>query len=171
MLPSLRKKLKNVSFRNLALQDILKSASGAKVVKSIEPQTEGVHNTKLILELATGEQRVHFYNRLDLSDIMPGLVIENTELGAITNELNLKGYDFTSDDLFISDDGHLTAKPSSLGYVGHHDQLLISNAEILCEGALSSSEVYLSGLWDVEVDGEIIATNLNNAEIYNLLNA
>lgn len=180
MLPTLRKQLRGVSIRNRSLQDILRTCKEAKEVLSVSPVMGELHNTQIVLLLDQGEwlnlkdrftQRVHFYNRLDLANIMAELVIENTELSAIITELNLKGYDFTLDDLYITDDGYLTAKPTSLGYIGYHNQLLISNPEIICEGALPSSEVYLTGLWDVEVDGVIVGTNMANDDIYTLLNA
>lgn len=67
----LRNKLKSISYRNQSLQDILKSCSKGDQVMSVSPVSNGIHNTKLILKLKTGEKRVHFYNRLDIKNIIP----------------------------------------------------------------------------------------------------
>lgn len=117
MLPTLRTKLNGVSARNKSLQDILQTSNQGERVLSVEAHQGGQHNTKITLEMPDKEKRVHFYNRLNLSVLLP----ENLELKSTLAEtiyaLNLAGYDFTSDDLELVD-GMLQAKATSLGYYG-----------------------------------------------------
>lgn len=137
MLPSLRKKLKSMSSRNQSLQDILSSSGSSEKVLKIEPHVGGIHNTKLILESPGGKQRVQFYNRLDLAVILNGIEIEAATIQDIIDELNLHGYDFTEDDLELVD-RVLTAKPTSLGYVGALDNV-VGPREISCDGATANA--------------------------------
>lgn len=119
MLPLLRKKLKTISASNKPLQNIFKSCIEGEEVISVEKHTNGIHNTKVTLLLKNGEERVQFYNRLDLSEIMGGVTIEASNLAQVIDELNLKGFDFNEDDLEIIDNS-ITAKIASLGYIGQY---------------------------------------------------
>ena len=167
MLPALRTRLRSISSKNKSLQDILQTSKEAKEVLSILPTTGGVHNTQLILLVNQGERvdpkdrfirRIHFYSRLDLADIMSGVIIESKDLPSIINELNLKGYDFTEDDLEIVEN-KLQAKTTSIGYVGVCPVELASGFEITCEGALpKTNEVWISGVYNLIIDDELIAT-------------
>lgn len=137
MLPLLRKKLKTISASNEPLQEIFKSCRESEDVISVEKHTNGIHNTKVTLLLKNGEERVQFYNRLDLSEIMDGVTIEASNLAQVIDELNLKGFDFTEDDLELVD-RILTAKPTSLGYVGALDNVA-GPREISCDGATADA--------------------------------
>lgn len=141
MLPSLRRNLKNVSSRNQSLQDILRTTAASLKAVSIEPVTKGIHNTKLTLQLITGEQRVHFYNRLPLENVIAGLTITSNDLDSVLTELNLQGCDFNEDDLeFV--DRILTAKPTSLGYVGALGNVA-GPREISCDGATEDAIIMI----------------------------
>ena len=159
MLPRLRTKLKNVSSKNRSLQDILGSSSDTRAVKSIEPHDGGIHNAKLILESSNGIQRVQFYNRLDLAVILNGIEIEATTIEDIIDELNVRGFDFTEDDLEIVE-GILRAKETSLGYIGITTiQVGSEPFEITCDGALpSSNKILADGTYELMIGEEIIAT-------------
>lgn len=137
MLPLLRKKLKTISASNKPLQNIFKSCIESEEVISVEKHTNGIHNTKVTLLLKNGEERVQFYNRLDLSEIMDGVTIEASNLAQVIDELNLKGFDFTEDDLELVD-RILTAKPTSLGYVGALGDVA-GPREISCDGATANA--------------------------------
>lgn len=117
MLPILRTKLNGVSARNKSLQDILQTSKQGERVLSVEQYQSGQHNTKITLEMPDKEKRVHFYNRLDLANILPEDLELKSTLAETINALNLAGYDFTSDDLELVD-GVLRAKATSLGYYG-----------------------------------------------------
>lgn len=119
MLATLRKKLKGVSIRNRSLQDILLTCSRARRVISVESHPTGIHNTKLIVELSDGKHRVHFYSRLNLATLLEGVELTSTVIGDVIYELNLLGYDFNEDDLEIIDNS-ITAKITSLGYIGQY---------------------------------------------------
>lgn len=118
--PQLRRSLKNISSNNQSLQDILKSCSKATEVLSVEPYNGKVHNTKITLLIDKGsnypkQERVHFYNRLDIAE-----VLENVEFGSnntldLIKELNSLGFDFTEDDIIYSS-GQVLALGQSLGY-------------------------------------------------------
>jgi len=97
----------------------------------------GIHNTKLIVETKAGEERVHFYRRLDLTQLLNGVEIIGRTIQDIINELNLQGYDFTEDDLELVD-RVLTVKPTSLGYVGALDSAT-GPREISCDGAIADA--------------------------------
>lgn len=111
----LRKKLKTVNEFNRSLQDILPTSRRAGRVISVEKQESGIHNTKLIVELDNGERRVHFYNRIDLANILNNVELTSNKIEEIVPQLNLLGYDFEVSD-FILVDGAITAHPDSLGY-------------------------------------------------------
>lgn len=117
MKPAPRVKLRSVSSKNQSLQDILSTCTITDEVVSVEPIINAVHNTKLTLKKATGEKRVHFYNRLDISSILPADFRPSGNLIADINKLNLMGYDFTEDDLTVSN-RRFVAQPYSLGYYG-----------------------------------------------------
>lgn len=117
MLPTLRTKLKGVSSRNKPLQDILSSCSKGERVVAVEALTSGIHNTKLTLQLPDKQQRVHFYDRLDLALLLPNEFDWKPTLAENIKALNVMGYDFTEDDLEL-ENGLLKAKETSLGYIG-----------------------------------------------------
>lgn len=129
MKPTPRVKLRNVSSKNQSLQDILSTCTITDEVVSVEPIINGVHNTKLTLKKATGEKRVHFYNRLDISSILPADFRPSGNLIADINKLNLMGYDFTEDDLTVSN-RRFVAQPYSLGYYGGIIDRLFTDAII-----------------------------------------
>lgn len=116
-LPLPRKKLRGVSFRNRSLQDIFRSSQEALRVLEVIPVPIGLHNTKIIVLLADGKhQRVHFYNRLLLKDVIPDTFVSSGNLASDIDTLNsLHGCDFNEDDLELVGGG-LKAKPNSLGY-------------------------------------------------------
>lgn len=130
MLPSLRTKLKNVSKRNKALQDILASCKIAESVISVEEHKQGIHNTKIILQLSNGEKRVHFYNRVLLSTTIPEGFLSSGNLPLDIENLNgLYGCDFTEDDLELVS-STLVAKTTSLGY---YDKVEVPETELLAD--------------------------------------
>lgn len=131
-LPLLRKQvLFSLAGYNISLGDIQSSAYVGTKVISVEPYNGKVHNTKLILEVDTWEiadesqhrqnriqDRVCFYNRLDLDKIVP----QEFEIPIVTLERTLEffknqGFDFTEDDIEIVD-FVVRAKSTSLGYIG-----------------------------------------------------
>ena len=112
----LRTKLRNVSSKNQGLQDILRSCSEAKEILSVETHEGGVHNTKLTLLMKNGEERVHFYNRVELKNTIPEGFISSGDIDLDIEILNLAyGCDFTDDDVTMTC-GNYAAKPASLGY-------------------------------------------------------
>ena len=115
-MPELRKKLRTVSSKNKALQDILRSCGDVVDVVSVERLEGGVHNTKTTLKLADGQDRVHFYNRVPIQNTIPEGFISSGDIDLDIEILNtLYGCDFTEDDLIITC-GKYSAKPDSLGY-------------------------------------------------------
>ena len=115
-MPELRKKLRTVSSKNKALQDILRSCGDVVDVVSVERLEGGVHNTKTTLKLADGQDRVHFYNRVPIQNTIPEGFISSGDIDFDIEILNtLYGCDFTEDDLIITC-GKYSAKPDSLGY-------------------------------------------------------
>ena len=115
-MPELRKKLRTVSSKNRALQDILRSCGYAVEVVSVEKLTGSVHNTKTILNMPDGQQRVHFYNRVPIQNTIPEGFISSGDIDLDIEILNtLYGCDFTEDDLVITC-GKYSAKADSLGY-------------------------------------------------------
>lgn len=126
LLPQLRRNLKNTNSHNKSLQDIVKSCSKATEVLSVEPYNGKVHNTKITLQIDKGsnypeqeryEERIQFYNRLDIAEILENVEFESDNTLDLIEELNSLGFDFTEDDLDIVDD-YLVAKETSLGYYG-----------------------------------------------------
>lgn len=115
----LRNKLRSISYRNQSLQDILKSCNKGDQVMSVSPVSNGIHNTKLILKLKTGEKRVHFYNRLDLKDVLSsGLLLPIENVSETLDILNVEQQgDFEREDL-IFNEFDIEAHPDSLGYIG-----------------------------------------------------
>jgi PAS domain-containing protein len=124
----LRNKLKTASFRNQSLQDILKSCSVAIELISVEPYTGAIHNTKMTLKLNRGDnypiqeryyERIHFYNRLDLKDVLPsGLLLPIENVSETLDILNVEQQgDFEREDL-IFNEFDIEAHPDSLGYIG-----------------------------------------------------
>lgn len=130
MLPTLRTKLKNVSKNNKSLQDILASCKIAESVISVEEHKKGIHNTKIILLLANGDKRVHFYNRVLLSTIIPDGFLSSGDVALDIEHLNsLYGCDFNSDDLDLIS-GSLVAKETSLGY---YDKVEVPEGDLLAD--------------------------------------
>lgn len=188
MLPTLRRRLKTISFRNKSLQDILLLSRKAIEFVSVDAHVGGVHNTKLVVKIDLGEDfdlkdrfidRVQFYNRLDLKDIMTDVVLQSKSLLDVINELNLKGFDFTEDDLELVD-RILTAKPTSLGYVGALDNVA-GPREISCDGAtadvvimllvhesVTEDEFMKAGLLgQVEINDQVYGTSEEETEFLN----
>lgn len=136
MLPVVRKRLKSVSSRNQSLQDILLTSFETVEILSIKSHTTGIHNTELTVRVDLGvetredryQERVQFYNRIIVQDIIKNLTYVGTDLKNIINQLNLQGCDFTEDDLEIVD-GQLKAKSTSLGYCNRPE---IKYANCLC---------------------------------------
>ncbi len=122
--PAIRTKLRNISSKNKSLQDILPTLLKATKIESVTPVKSSIHNTILVCEVGKGEdifpgkpipKRIHAYNRLDLEQVLIGMVYTGTNVENIIEQLNLQGGDFNSDDLEIVD-GVLKAKNISLGY-------------------------------------------------------
>ena len=86
MLPTLRKRLKTISDGNKGLQDILQSMQKGTEILSVEPYNGKVHNTKITLLIDKGsnypeqeryQTRVHFYNRLDIAEVLENVEFES----------------------------------------------------------------------------------------------
>ena len=123
----LRKRLRNISYKNQSLQDVLKSSTDAMSLVSIEKYDGKVHNTKMVLKLDRGSsykeqeryyERVCFYNRVNLATILPGdISINLNPLQNAIDQLNVEyGCDFTEDDIYILN-GQVAAKEDSIGYI------------------------------------------------------
>ena len=117
MKPRPRVKLNGVSSKNQSLQDILGTCAIADEVISVVPVVNALHNTKLTLKKPDGEQRVHFYNRLDIANIIPADFRPSGDLQNDIKKLNVLGCDFNEDDLTVSN-RRFVALPESLGYYG-----------------------------------------------------
>ena len=164
MLPTLRKRLKTISDGNKGLQDILQSMQKGTEILSVESYNGKAHNTKITLLIDKGSnypeqeryvERVHFYNRLDIAE-----VLENVEFGSdntldLIKELNNLGFDFTEDDIIYSS-GEVLALDQSLGYYNRGAELCtptelrwISSANNL---SINTSYVVLSYI--LEINGE-----------------
>lgn len=166
MTPQLRKVLKSVSAKNQGLQEILKSCKEAIEVVSVDKTVYMVHNTRIVLKMPNDEQRVQFYNRVDIASFI------NTELdipsdsaqAAITYLNSVQGCDFTVDDLEIVD-GWLQAKASSLGYIGKVELPVTASDEIYIGMAMDYNKmeelIAAYGAMKVSADG-VIATMENN---------
>ena len=115
----LRNKLRSISYRNQSLQDILRSCDEATTVIDVTEHYAGIHNTKLTLLLKSGEKRVHFYNRLDLKDVLSsGLLLPIENVSETLDILNAEQQgDFEREDL-IFNEFDIEAHPDSLGYIG-----------------------------------------------------
>ena len=124
LLPQLRRSLKNINSHNQSLQDIVKSCSKATEVLSVEPYNGKVHNTKITLLIDKGSnypeqeryvERIHFYNRLDIAEVLEGIEFGSSNTIDLIEELNNLGFDFTEDDIIYSS-GEVLALDQSLGY-------------------------------------------------------
>lgn len=125
MYPVPRAKLKNVSYRNQSLQDILKTCTIGMKVLSVQRTRDGNHNTRLTILVDNGkfhpekfryERRVQFYDRLKLEEILPLNYVPKPTSEETIYDLNVfHGYDFNEDDIEIVD-GQIRAVSSSLGY-------------------------------------------------------
>lgn len=124
--PIVRDKLGNISSKNKSLQDIFRTMKQGLEILEVKEHTHGIHNTMIKVKVDLGEglpdrdryqNRVHFYNRLNLAVVLAGVTWSANTLPEIIKELNLKGCDFNSDDLELSGTD-LKAKATSLGYYG-----------------------------------------------------
>ena len=140
LLPQLRRSLKNINSNNQSLQDIVKSCSKATEVLSVEPYNGKVHNTKITLQIDKGsnypeqeryEERVHFYNRIDIKKVLEGVpYLLSNDIEELIQDLNRLGYDFTTDDIEIVG-GSVRALPYSLGYYNREIEDTIGSNEYL----------------------------------------
>lgn len=118
MLPSIRRSIKSDVSKNKSLKDILPSTAKALEVLSVEPVEYEVYNTKVIvkvLENNVEEDRVLFYDRLNIKTLLQGVAINGETTEDVIEDLNSKGYDFTTDDIELVG-GEVVAKTTSLGY-------------------------------------------------------
>ena len=131
MLPSLRTRLKVPSSKNQALQDIFNSCKYGVEILQVVPFKTKLHNTLITLRVDLGpdvppEQRhqirSHFYNRQNIDDLLAEEVFTVSDINQVIAQFNLKGYDFTTDDIEIVN-GKLKAKDTSLGYLNSEVQL------------------------------------------------
>ena len=118
MLPSIRTRLNNPGKTSEALRRLLNLTYPGVQIESITVVENGIHNTKLILTLPDGVERVVFYNRTDIATMLRSEMISSLEINEIINSLKLEGFDFTEDDLEIVEN-KLSAKPTSIGYIGN----------------------------------------------------
>ena len=118
MLPSIRTRLNNPGKVSEALRRLLNLTYPGVQIESITVVENGIHNTKLILALPDGVERVVFYNRTDIATMLRSEMISSLEINEIINSLKLEGFDFTEDDLEIVEN-KLSAKPTSIGYIGN----------------------------------------------------
>lgn len=118
MLPSIRTRLNNPVKTSEALRRLLNLTYPGVQIESITVVENGIHNTKLILTLPGGVERVVFYNRTDIATMLRSEMISSLEINEIINSLKLEGFDFTEDDLEIVEN-KLSAKPTSIGYIGN----------------------------------------------------
>lgn len=166
----LRKRLKTVSFKNEGLQRVLQTCHGAVEIISVEKHAGGIHNTKVIFLMSNGEERVQFYDRVDITLAVPSSYVSS---GNITQDiLNLNsawGCDFTEDDIILVD-GKIKAKPESLGY--HNVEEVPGGSTLIGDSItfnLSSfhagerQDIYpklLIRIGEVDQDGEIIEESI-----------
>lgn len=118
MLPTLRRNIKTDVSKNRSLKDILPSTAKALEVLSVETVEYEVYNTKVIvkvLENDVEEDRVLFYDRLNIKTLLQGVAINGETIEDVIEDLNSKGYDFTTDDIELVG-GEVVAKATSLGY-------------------------------------------------------
>ena len=185
-LPSLRNKISiSTGNRNSSLKSILSPTGEALEVLSVEAIDAPLHNTKITVSLSYKNnldegsndvkgQRAILYNRLNLNQVIPeDAVLDLTDIVKTIKLLNTRYQcDFTEDDLEIVD-GILRAKTTSLGYYGTMGDVtggVESPVVISCDGALPQTELYLNGLWDVEIDGEVLGSDLTKDEVFRLIN-
>ena len=135
MLPSIRTRLNNPGKTSEALRRLLNLTYPGVQIESITVVENGIHNTKLILALPNGVERVVFYNRTDIATMLRSEMISSLEINEIINSLKLEGFDFTEDDLEIVEN-KLSAKPTSIGYIGN---LLLETEQ---EGAVFTLELW-----------------------------
>lgn len=130
MLPSLRERIKLEYQKNKSLADLHGIIQNAVEILSLEPVSYHVYNTKITLKVDQWEgvdplerpaiqfiNRVGFYDRLNLRTLLTGVGTIPDSLETIISSLNRQGYDFTEDDLILTNDV-LNAKENSLGYIG-----------------------------------------------------
>ena len=130
MLPSVRTRLNNPGNTSQAFRRLLNLTYPGVQIESITVVENGIYNTKLILALPDNVKRVVFYNRTDIATMLRSDMINGREINEIINNLKLEGFDFTEDDLEIVDD-ELSAKPTSLGYIGNLPIMPNTNGVIL----------------------------------------
>ena len=130
MLPSIRTRLNNPGNTSQAFRRLLNLTYPGVQIESITVVENGIYNTKLILALPDSVKRVVFYNRTDIATMLRSDMINGREINEIINNLKLEGFDFTEDDLEIVED-ELSAKPTSLGYIGNLPIMLDTNGVIL----------------------------------------
>lgn len=120
MLPSIRRSIKSNVSKNRPLKDILSPTAEALEVTSVEALNYHVYNTKAIVKVLENnieEDRILFYNRLDIETLLQGVVIIGETTEDVIKDLNGKGYDFTTADI-TWDVNKVVAVPTSLGYMG-----------------------------------------------------
>ena len=155
MLPSIRTRLNNPGNTSEAFRRLLNLTYPGVQIESITVVENGIHNTKLILALPDSVKRVVFYNRTDIATMLRSDMINGREINEIINNLKLEGFDFTEDDLEIVDD-ELSAKPTSLGYIGNLPIMLDTNGVILTlEIWRDETMVKIRLKWQNEVSGTL----------------
>lgn len=130
MLPSLRELVKLEVDKNKSLTEVSALLKNAVEIVSIENVSYESFNTKIVaivdqwrtvdpLERPDQQfiERVGFYNRLDLSNLLFGVGCIQDSINTIISSLNQQGYDFNYDDLELINQ-RVYAKEKSLGYVG-----------------------------------------------------
>ncbi len=156
MLPSIKTRLNNPGNTSEAFRRLLSLTYPGVQIESITVVENGIHNTKLILVLPDSVKRVVFYNRTDIATMLRSDMINGREINEIINNLKLKGFDFTEDDLEIVDD-ELSAKPTSLGYIGNLPIMLDTNGVILTlEIWRDETMAKIRLKWQNEVSGTLL---------------
>lgn len=117
MLPPLRRQLKTLTKKNQALQDILKTCTAGTRLTNVEKVDSKIHNTKITILMPDGRERVHFYNRIDIANVIPEGFVYSPTIPETVTKLNILGLDFHESD-FLLDGGKITLNPFSLGYYG-----------------------------------------------------
>lgn len=147
-LPEIRRRvLFSLEGKNISLTDLRGGTYPGIKILSVEEIHTRNYNTKVILKIDSWKisyenqrkperyvERVIFYNRLNMSDILPqGLTIPINNMESVLRFFDSKGYDFTEDDIGISG-GRLVVKPNSLGYYGEiGDQKYIGYSRLITE--------------------------------------
>lgn len=154
-LPSLRNRISiSTGNRNSSLKSILSPTGEALEVLSVEAIDAPLHNTKITVSVSYKNKldegsndvkgrRAILYNRLNLNQVIPeDAVLDLTDIVKTIKLLNTKYQcDFTEDDLELVD-RILTAKPTSLGYVGALDSAA-GPREISCDGATEDAIIMI----------------------------